>query len=575
MKLGAATRICLGYALLGITWILTSDFVLDVFPPLFSGHPVGPWVGPAKGVAFVIVTALLLHRMLTRTFRADAEKAQALVVSEARYATLAEMSPVGIFQADGAGTVTFHNDKMRELAGVPTPMERGWVHAEDRDRVRACWEAAIATGGFFSEEFRMARPDGRLAWVLCQAAPIAAGPAGYVGVLIDLTDRQVALEEVRLGKERYELAVTGSAVGIVDWRLADDDLHLSDQARALLRLPLNERATGHALLRLLPADERRRVFSATRDHLDTRAPFDLELRLRCADGVTRWFHARGQVVQDAQGRPRRALGSLVDISVRKETESQLARARQDAEMASLSKTAFLASMSHELRTPLNAIIGFSELITQQTYGAVGDPRYAEYAEDIRVSGLHLLDLVNDILDVARMEAGRFELEDKVVDIAAEIAIAVRQIQAGNLQRHLEVTVAPGAGGLHAMVDPTALRQVLLNLLGNAAKFTPDGGRVTVAATIRADGLALSVTDTGPGISRHVLENLGQPFLQAEPSLRRRHGGSGLGLFIVRRLMELHGGMLMVDCPPGGGTCVTVVFPPDRQVPPGPALAMLP
>ncbi|MDG3440508.1 sensor histidine kinase [Nitrospirillum amazonense] len=585
MRLGAATRICLGYALLGGSWVLGSDIALD----MMLGPVHAAWVGPVKGVGFVVVTALLLHRVLVRALAADARKTRELALSQARYNALADMAPVGIFHVDSTGQITYRNPRLREITGMPAELEPGgswewWlIHPEDHKRAQSRWLAATQQGERYAEEFRICRPDGRIVWVLCEALPVTAREGerlGYVGMAIDLTAQHQAAETMRQEKERYELATGGSAVGIWDWHLGDGSLHLSGQAQTLLRLPAGSQGPRR-VLGMIPKAERARAFSHVRNHLRLRQPFDLELPMVCADGVTRWFHVRGQGVWpatdtgDAPPRPARLLGSLMDITVRKETDGQLARARHDAEMASRSKSAFLASMSHELRTPLNAIIGFSELITQQTYGPVGDARYADYAEDIRVSGLHLLELVNDILDVARMEAGRFELEDKVVDIAAEVAVAVRQIQAGNLQRKIEITVV-GAAGLHAMLDPTALRQVLLNLLGNAVKFTPDGGRVTVSADIRREGLALSVIDTGPGISRYVLENLGtQPFLQAEPSLRRRHGGSGLGLFIVRRLMDLHGGTLMVECPPGGGTHVTVIFPPDRQVPPGPALAMLP
>nr|WP_281384659.1 ATP-binding protein [Nitrospirillum iridis] len=542
-------------------------------------------MAPVKGIGFVLVTAFLLHRVLARVFAVDARKARDLAISEARYSALSEMAPVGIFHVDADGNITYRNPRLREITGMPEELEPGgswewWlIHPDDHKRAQSRWLAATQAGQRYAEEFRIRRPDGRIVWVLCEAVPVTAREGerlGYIGVAVDLTAQHVAAEAVEQEKERYELATAGSAVGIWDWHLGDGSLHLSAQALTLLRLPAGA-CGARRILGMIPRTERARVFSHVRTHLRLRQPFDLELPMVCADGQTRWFHGRGQGVWPqgvGDAKPSRLLGSLMDITVRKETDAQLARARHDAEMASRSKTAFLASMSHELRTPLNAIIGFSELITEQTYGPVGDPRYAEYAEDIRVSGLHLLELVNNILDVARMEAGRFELEDKVVDIAAEIAVAVRQIQAGNLKRQLDITVSPGATGLHAMLDPTALRQVLLNLLGNAVKFTPDGGQVTVTGEIRQDGVALSVADTGPGISRYVLDHLGtQPFLQAEPSLRRRHGGSGLGLFIVRRLMDLHGGTLSVECPPGGGTRVTVVFPPDRQVPPGPALAM--
>ncbi|WP_044560921.1 PAS domain-containing protein, partial [Azospirillum sp. B4] len=438
MRVGAATRICLGYALLGGLWVLGSDILLEAT----LGPVHAAWLAPVKGVGFVLVTALLLHRVLLRTFAIDARKSRDLAISEARYSALAEMAPVGIFHVDGTGDITYRNPRLREITGMPSGLDPGgswewWlIHPEDHKRAQSRWVAATQAGQRYAEEFRVRRPDGRVVWVLCEAVPVTAREGerlGYIGVAVDLTAQYLAAEAVRQEKERYELATAGSAVGIWEWHLRDRGMHLSAQTLTLLRLPAGPHG-ARRVLGMIPRAERARAFDHVRTHLRLRQPFDLELPMVCADGQARWFHARGQGVwreDDDGARPTRLLGSLADITVRKETEAQLARARHDAEMASRSKTAFLASMSHELRTPLNAIIGFSELITQQTYGPVGDARYADYAEDIRVSGLHLLELVNDILDVARMEAGRFELEDKVVDIAGEIAVAVRQIQAGN------------------------------------------------------------------------------------------------------------------------------------------------
>jgi signal transduction histidine kinase len=242
------------------------------------------------------------------------------------------------------------------------------------------------------------------------------------------------------------------------------------------------------------------------------------------------------------------------------------QARAAAEEASRVKSEFLASVSHELRTPLNAILGFSELMQFQMLGPLGHPRYGEYTADIHKSGRHLLDLVNDILDLSRLSAGKAELRES--EFALDQLVAdCKILLGGETLRHVRLLldIPPELPRLHA--DFRMIKQILLNLLSNAVKFTPEGGTITVAAARVPGGLHLSVADTGIGMSAEDIEKALAPFGQIDSKIARRHHGAGLGLPIARAHAELHGGKLLLESVTGQGTRVTLVLPERRLVEP--------
>ena len=249
----------------------------------------------------------------------------------------------------------------------------------------------------------------------------------------------------------------------------------------------------------------------------------------------------------------------------------LAKSRDAAEQASRAKSQFLANMSHELRTPLNAILGFSEVIRDRIMGD-DEAAYSRYANDIHDSGTHLLSVIDDILDIAKAEAGRLKLDPQPLDIGDLVArcmmIVNPQAERGRIT--LTVELAPGLPAIVA--DAAKLRQILINLLSNAIKFTPEGGRITIAAKQAPDGgIELSVADTGIGMSAEQIPTALEPFGQIDSSLSRRYGGTGLGLPLTNQLVMLHGGTLAIESAPGRGTTVTAHFPPSRSVPaPAPA-----
>ncbi|TDI63659.1 MAG: PAS domain S-box protein [Alphaproteobacteria bacterium] len=249
-----------------------------------------------------------------------------------------------------------------------------------------------------------------------------------------------------------------------------------------------------------------------------------------------------------------------DISERKNYETQLVEAREDAEAANHAKSRFLANMSHELRTPLNAVIGFSEMIRAQTFGPVGSPKYREYAELIHDSGRHLLNLINDVLDISKVEAGKFDLSRELLDIVAVVEdslkfVAVTAKQAGIT---IETSLPRDLPKLYA--DGRAIRQILLNLLSNAIKFTPEQGAVGIDVQQVGDDLWILVCDTGVGIAEHDLERLGKPYQQADDEFIKSKTGTGLGLALARALTELHGGSMIIESELGEGTQVSVRLP---------------
>ncbi|HEY1710085.1 MAG TPA: ATP-binding protein [Rhizomicrobium sp.] len=235
-------------------------------------------------------------------------------------------------------------------------------------------------------------------------------------------------------------------------------------------------------------------------------------------------------------------------------------ARDAAVQANRTKSMFLANMSHELRTPLNAVIGFANIMNNQVFGPLGNARYTEYATHIQDAGQHLLDLINNILDMSKIEAGKMELEfsDFSIDVRIRECMELLHERAAQGEIELAADLPPGSLTIHA--DQRAVRQILLNLLSNAIKFTPERGRIVTRARVVEGRLVLSVSDTGIGIPPDRIDDLGNPFVQLRNTAGESHTGTGLGLALVRTLAELHGGTMHIESVAGAGTKVTVEFP---------------
>jgi two-component system cell cycle sensor histidine kinase PleC len=241
-------------------------------------------------------------------------------------------------------------------------------------------------------------------------------------------------------------------------------------------------------------------------------------------------------------------------------QDEILAAKEAAEAANRSKSAFLANMSHELRTPLNAILGFSQMLQSEVFGPLGAPQYREYVNDIYHSGEHLLHIVNSILDLARIEAGRLELSPKPLDLDDEISRPLRLIRISAAEAGLTLHHVKPSEPLRIMADAPALRQCLVNVLSNAVKFTSAGGAITVSSVASGEQIAISIADTGIGMMAEELERIGKPFERAKEAYERDASGCGLGLSITRSLLEAQGGSLSIASEPNVGTTVTIRLP---------------
>jgi signal transduction histidine kinase len=245
---------------------------------------------------------------------------------------------------------------------------------------------------------------------------------------------------------------------------------------------------------------------------------------------------------------------------------ELAAARDLAQAANRARGEFLANVSHELRTPLNAILGFSEILQKELFGPIGDARYREFIVDIHDSGRHLLEVIGNILDLTKVDAGRLALDERDVDVADMIQLCLKLVQDGADNGKVQLEAVYPRGRCLLWCDPTRLKQILLNLLSNAVKFTPEGGKVTLTTSVTDDSFILTVADTGIGMSPEDLQEAMQPFHQIDSSLSRRYQGTGLGLPLTKSLVELHDGTLEIRSRPGIGTVADVRLPKSRLMP---------
>jgi cell cycle sensor histidine kinase DivJ len=407
---------------------------------------------------------------------------------------------------------------------------------------------------------RIAFPGAPPLWGI-YACSVLAALMQAVLIAVAAQDRQRAADAAAAEGAAMYRFLADNAMDLITRHSSDGRIRFASPATATLLGRLPEEVTGAAMQSLVHPEDLNAVQAALMESSYHGRAGCAEVRLRHRDGHFVWAEIRCRPAQVGLGEPADIVAVTRDISDRKSHEYALVEARDAALSASRAKTRFLANMSHELRTPLNAIIGFSEVMTREMFGTLS-PRYQEYSRLIHESGAHLLDLINSVLDMSKIEAGKFELHEELFDLeeTAESAVRFLKIPAERAGVAVKLQIAPNARLIFA--DQRAVKQILVNLLSNGVKYTPPGGEVRVVAKTPDAGLGIEivVSDTGTGISRADLERLGKPFEQVENAETRAKEGTGLGLALVKSLAQMHGGTAMIESVLGDGTSVTVRLP---------------
>ena len=386
----------------------------------------------------------------------------------------------------------------------------------------------------------------------------------------ELAERQKIEAHLRTSKQRYASLAAAAPVGIFWTDAAGHCLYVNDCWCQITGL-LPEAAAGDGWQQGLHPNDRDWVSADWDNSVQQAQPLRLEFRFQRPDGDVRWVYGQSVAERDANGRVLGYVGVIADISDRKQAEMQLQQSNQKLAAATRLKDEFLANMSHELRTPLNAILGMTEGLQDGVFGEI-NAEESKALQIIEYSGAHLLELINDILDVAKIESGQIELERQYTTVASLCQSSLAFIRQQAQKNHIQLKMMLSSNLPNVSLDERRIRQVLINLLNNAVKFTPEGGRVTLAASCHplpedsdADAtpqvlLQIAVTDTGIGIAPDQISKLFQPFVQIDSALNRQYAGTGLGLTLVKRIVELHGGQVEVSSEVGVGSRFMVNLP---------------
>ncbi|MES0808034.1 ATP-binding protein [Roseibium sp. SCPC15] len=464
------------------------------------------------------------------------------------------------------------------------------THPDDIDLLGLAEHLLESGETLVDETFRMRHADGSWIWLRArgeiQSEPGRAEPH-LIGICIDITEQHQLAEQSRMADLRLRDAIETISEAFVLWNAKNELVICNSNYQSLHSLPNSAVKSGTPYKDVMAAASNSEVapqpVTVTQRGGAPEGSYEAQLE----DG--RWLQISERRTKDGgfvsvgtditalkkheeklMDSEKRLKATVTDLQKSRKTLEVQARQLVDladkyqeektnAEAANKAKSEFLANISHELRTPLNAIIGFSDIMTQEMFGPIGTDRYSDYCKDIYSSGTYLLNVINDILDMSKIEAGRMSIETEIVNAAASAADAGRIVTGAATEKNITVT-ADVSEDAHVHADKRALKQILLNLLANAVKFTPDNGTVALKARPRGDKLRFEVTDTGIGISERDIERLAQPFVQVENQFTKTHQGSGLGLAIARSLVELHGGKLTIESEVKKGTTVSFTLP---------------
>jgi two-component system, cell cycle sensor histidine kinase PleC len=539
----------------------------------------------------VLILGFAFHWQATRAREAD-------IINDTvrgRVDTALNRGRCGLWDWDLARGRVFWTHSMYEMLGLAQKDELltfgevdALVHRDDIDLYELASQLADGKLQSIDHAFRMRHAHGRWLWlrVRCELTR-QEGEVGphLIGIAVDITEQKNLVERTMAADLRLRDAIETIPEAFVLWDAENRLVLCNSNFQELHQLP-DEAVVPGTSYETIVATGRKPLIRATIAHdSEPRGARTFEAQLE----DERWMHISERRTKDGGyvsvgtnitkikqheqkliESERRQRAIIVDLR-----KSQQALERQTAELADLAekyaeeknraedanaaKSKFLANMSHELRTPLNAIIGFSEIMESGMFGPLGAEKYIEYSRDIRESGEYLLDVINDILDMSKIEAGGIRLSPEAVELDSLLADCIRVVSTRASEKRLAIK-AEVEPGIRLNADRRALKQITLNLLSNAVKFTPDGGAVTVQGRLRSGAVIIGITDNGIGIPRQALQKLGRPFEQVESQLTKRHQGSGLGLAIAKSLIELHGGAMRIRSRLGRGTLVMVRLP---------------
>ncbi|TPK93215.1 PAS domain S-box protein [Mesorhizobium sp. B2-4-12] len=461
------------------------------------------------------------------------------------------------------------------------------IHPEDGDLFELANKIVAREIDHIDQVFRMRHADGQWVWMRARAQVMdpEAPEIQLIGIAVDVTEQRHLALRSEAADLRLRTAIENINESFVLWDSAQRLIMCNSKYQ--LDNGLSDRDVMPGVTRV-SLEERMLAFASERRLANTNGPqggatFERQLsdgrwlqvnELRTRDGGTvsvgsdiTQIKLHQEKLVDSE---RRLMATIHDLSLARRAEEERSRELVDlnrkymketerAEAANRAKSEFLANMSHELRTPLNAIIGFSELMEQGLFGPLGSERYEEYATDINSSGKYLLGVINDILDMSKIEAGQFSLDQEQIDLGPLISETVRVVSLQAAQKAITVETRI-ADALTLFADRRAIKQIVINLLSNAVKFTGQGGHISVRARNTSGALVLTIEDNGCGIPKEALGKLGRPFEQVQNQFSKNHAGSGLGLAISRSLAELQGGALKIRSTEGVGTIVSVRIP---------------
>ena len=537
----------------------------------------------------VLILGFAFHWQATRAREAD------LIYEtvRSRIDTALNRGRCGLWDWDLARGRIFWSQSMFEILGLETKNDllsfgdvSALVHPDDVRLYDLAVELADATATTIDHAFRMRHANGHWVWLRARCELVRqSGESGphLIGIAVDITEQKGLVERTVAADMRLRDAIETIPEAFVLWDAENRLVLCNSNFQDLHHLP-DETITVGAPFESVVAAGSKPVVRNTIASAGPRIPGARTFEAQLEDG--RWLHISERRTKDGGyvsvgtditalkaheekliDSEKRLMATVQDLRASQHRTAELAEKYAEektrAEEANQAKSKFLANMSHELRTPLNAIIGFSEIMESGMFGPLGAEKYHEYCNDIRGSGQYLLEVINDILDMSKIEAGRLRLDFEDLDLDTIFNEAIRVVAARAQDKQLQLTsrISPQ---LKLRADRRAFKQIVLNLLSNAVKFTNDRGRVTIRGRTTGQCITLAIADTGIGIAKEALSRLGRPFEQVESQLTKIHQGSGLGLAIAKSLVELHGGQMRIRSTVGKGTLVVVRLPLEPQ-----------